>query len=122
MLGEAFPLCFRQKPIKLTNGERIIVWSLLKAYPDCVRKPTLLDRLDSEGVNNTIQVIICRIRRKLKDVGAPESIETVWGQGYRWKPGGGDDIAAKIVESDRPIGEILGQLYDVPGTADRQGG
>lgn len=113
MIGDGFPLCYKRHPIHLTYGERVVVWSLLKAYPDHVTKSTLLDRLDSDGVHNLVQVIICRVRHKLAALGAPDPIETVRAQGYRWKPGGGDDVAAQIAGSELPTAEILAGIYGV---------
>ncbi len=115
MLGDAYPLCYRGQPIKLTHGERTVAWSLLKAYPEHVRRTTLLDRLDSESANNILQVIICRIRHKLTEVGAPNAIETVWGAGYRWKPGGGHAVAEKVSGDARGITKALRQLYSHSG-------
>lgn len=122
MVGDGHPLCYKGKPIKLTHGERMIIWSLLKAYPRHVSKSTLLDRCGSDGLNNLIQVLVCRIRRNLKVMGIPDPIETVHGFGYRWKPGGGNDLAETLASGDTPIGELLHQLYDEPGTGDRPGG
>lgn len=115
MIGDGYPLCFKGEPVGLTHGEKVVVWSLLKAYPDHVSKPTLLDRLDSDGANNLVQVLVCRIRHKLKAAGAPDAIQTVHRQGYRWKPGGGDEVAKKALEVDGPIHEILTQLSDPTG-------
>ena len=46
----------------------------------------LLERLweyDFEGSPNIVDVYVSRLRRKLKDAGAGDSIETVWGVGYK---------------------------------------
>ena len=117
MIGDGYPLVWRGHLIQLTRGERIVVWSRLNAYPDHVSKPVLLDRLDSEGMNNTISVMISRIRGRLRAVGAPDAIETIWGKGHRWKPGGGDAVAATLAEGDTPIAELLNHLYDIPGVS-----
>jgi DNA-binding response OmpR family regulator len=85
MMGESFPLMFRNIPIKLTFGESSICWSLMKAYPDPVKCSVLLDRVDSDGTPNVCQVLICRIRAKIAKNGAPNPIETVHRRGYRWR-------------------------------------
>jgi DNA-binding winged helix-turn-helix (wHTH) protein len=118
MIGEQFPLCYRAQPIHLTRSERIVVWSILKAFPKAVSKPTLLDRLDSDGVNNTIQVLICRIRKKIMDIGGPDTIETVRGEGYRWRPVSHLSVAERLTEGDIGIGEVLVQLYGVPSVGE----
>lgn len=120
MVGDAFPFCYRGEPLNLTAGERTVIWSLMKAYPDHVTKPTLLDRIGSDGMNNLIQVLVCRIRAKLREIGAPDPIETVHNRGYRWKPGGGDEVAETLATGEKPIGELLNQLYNIPGTTDRE--
>jgi DNA-binding winged helix-turn-helix (wHTH) protein len=84
MQGDGWPLCYHNVPIKLTCGEASICWALMKSYPDYVSKPALLERLDSEGIGNTIQVMVCRIRAKLDALGLPCPIETVRERGYRW--------------------------------------
>jgi two-component system cell cycle response regulator CtrA len=38
--------------------------------------------LDAPEVK-TIDVTICRLRKRLAEAGAPDLIETVWGQGFR---------------------------------------
>jgi DNA-binding response OmpR family regulator len=114
MIGDGYPLLYKGQVVKLTLGERLIVWSLLKAYPDHVKRSTLLDRLDSEGGDNLVSVMLVRIRAALARAGAPSAIETLRGQGIRWKPGGGDDVARTLATGDAPITEILHQLYAVP--------
>lgn len=86
MTGDSCPLTYKDTVVRLTRGEQSLVWSLLKAYPSHVTRSTLLNRLDSDGFGDCVQVLICRIRRKLSLVGAPQAIDTVWGRGYRWKP------------------------------------
>lgn len=85
MRGAGWPLCWNNLPLKLTNGEAAICWALMKAYPEAVRHHVLLERLDSAGLNNMLNVMVCRIRAKLRALGATDPIESVWGIGYRWK-------------------------------------
>ncbi|MBV9233930.1 MAG: response regulator transcription factor, partial [Candidatus Eremiobacteraeota bacterium] len=41
---------------------------------------------DFDGSNNIVDVYVSQLRRKLKVLGAPNVIETVWGIGYRLRP------------------------------------
>lgn len=60
----------------------------MKAYPAAVKYATLLDRLDSEGTPNALNVFIHRIRHKLSELGIPNPIQTIRGNGYLWEPRG----------------------------------
>lgn len=108
MNGDGWPLCYHGKPVKLTRGECGICWSLMKAYPDMVTTPTLLDRIDSEGGGNIVTVMVCRVRHKLHDIGARDPIETVWGRGYRWKARADDTLDTSTFDAD--IHKALEQL------------
>ncbi len=111
MIADGHPLCFRGRPIRLTPLENSLCWSLLKAFPAHVKKETLLLRLDSDSHSNVIQSMVSKIRRKCDDSGLPDPIETIWAVGYRWCPVGD----CEPLEEPKPLEEILGPLYDVPG-------
>lgn len=92
MLGSLSPLCWKNEPVGLTATENLLCWSLLKAYPDPVRIEVLADRCGSEATSNVTEVIICRIRKKLREMGAPNPIVSARMRGssraFVWKPGG----------------------------------
>lgn len=42
------------------------------------------DHRDDEGPNpKIIDVIVCKLRVKIRDMNLPVTIETIWGRGYR---------------------------------------
>ena len=118
MVGPGYPLTYQGVDLRLTPGEATVVWSLMKAYPAHVSRWTLLERLGAEeATGNLIQVLVCRIRKKMSQAGAAPSIETVSRRGYRWIAGGGHELARQIAQGDGPISEILAQLYSIDGRA-----
>lgn len=90
MMNSMSHLWWRDQVIALTSSERIVCYTLMKAYPGPVRTSVLLERLDSDAEhNNIINVYISRIRRKIRDVGAPNPIVTQGRDGvYSWATGG----------------------------------
>lgn len=111
MLGDSYPLCYMEQPIRLTLGESRLVWTIMKAFPVTVSESTLRERLGVEGDGNTISVLVHRVRRKLADLQLRSPIETIRGHGYRWKPEGGYEVAEKIVSGDAPVTTALQLLY-----------
>jgi DNA-binding response OmpR family regulator len=47
-----------------------------------VRAEVLLNRMGSEAQPQVIGVLICRLRKLLRDKKIPSPIQTVWGRGY----------------------------------------
>ena len=94
MLAEDMPLQFKGRAIRLTEGEMIIVWSLLKSYPYPLKSDALLNRMDSEGTNNNVSVMIHKIRNKLKKATGRQPIENVFGRGYCWSETAEDSAVA----------------------------
>lgn len=84
MYGDGYPLCYQGTPLPLTPSQNSICWTLLKAYPLIVRTDAIILRVGSESESNAIEVQLSRIRSKLRRLGIPNPIETVWGRGYRW--------------------------------------
>lgn len=74
--------------LQLTTNERIVLGTIVKAAPDCVTRAVLDERTGYTGMGNCSEVLVCRIRRKMRDV-APAMIatplETVRGLGIRWR-------------------------------------
>lgn len=76
---------YRDKPICLTQSEHIFVMSLMVAAPAIIKREVLLERMDSTADSNVIDVMLCRLRKKILNAGGPpEALETVWGRGLRW--------------------------------------
>jgi DNA-binding response OmpR family regulator len=86
MLGPGYPLCYKGKPVRLTNAESEIVYSLLKAFPKHIERWVLIERIgsDTDAPSNLLTVYISRIKSRLEHAGLPLPIATVWGHGYRW--------------------------------------
>lgn len=95
MMSSISMLRWKGEVIPMTSSERIICYALMKAYPSPVRIMTLLERLDSEATGNVIDVFICRIRKKLKAVGAPNAVATLRNRGreraFIWTTGNKGD-------------------------------
>lgn len=99
MMGSMGQLWWREHPISLPASERIICYTLMKAYPSPVRHDVILDRLDSDSESNVLDVYVHRIRKKLKEIGAPNPIVTARGSGshgraYIWSPEGDNELRA----------------------------
>jgi DNA-binding response OmpR family regulator len=84
MMSSNAPLYWRGERISLTDSERILCYTLMRAYPSAVKSATLLDRIDSEATANVIDVFICRIRKKFRLSGAPNVIGTMRPRMYVW--------------------------------------
>lgn len=87
MNGAGHPLLYKGKRVPLTYKEALICWALIKTYPGVVSTSALGERIGSEAddVDNSIKVLISRIRGKLKEAGAPPAIATDW-HAYKWDP------------------------------------
>lgn len=71
----------------LTKKEVVLLETLLKRFPRVVSRETLLEKLwdDQSYVDdNTLNVNITRVRKKLQELGIHDAIETVRGAGYRF--------------------------------------
>jgi DNA-binding response OmpR family regulator len=90
MLGAGRPLFYRDVMVSLTHGEALICWSLMKAYPGFLTLSAIAERIserDLEAPDNLVRVLVCRIRKKLRDLGAPVPIVTLsQHHAYEWDP------------------------------------
>lgn len=93
MMSSHAPLYWRGEQVDLTGSQAILCYSLMKAYPDSVRIETLMERIGSESECNVAEVLICRIRKKLREMGAPNPIAPTRHRfekrAYIWVPGVG---------------------------------
>ncbi|AST90878.1 response regulator transcription factor [Sutcliffiella cohnii] len=89
---ERLELHFNSNMTQLTKKETDILENLLDRYPRVAGRQDLLEKLwdDQAYVDeNTLNVNITRVRKKLQEVGIENAVETVRGAGYRlritWK-------------------------------------
>ncbi|MBS4223963.1 response regulator transcription factor [Lederbergia citrea] len=72
--------------ISLTKKEAILLELLMKRSPRVVSREVILEKLwdDQSFIDeNTLNVNIARVRKKLQELGIEDAIETVRGAGYR---------------------------------------
>ncbi|RED54721.1 response regulator transcription factor [Cohnella lupini] len=70
----------------LTKKEAVLLETLIQQHPRVVNREDLLDKLwdDQAFVDeNTLNVNITRLRKKLQEVGIDDAVETARGAGYR---------------------------------------
>src|SRR5699024_11147470 len=82
---ERLELHFNEKIVSLTKKEVDILETLLERYPRVAGREALLEKLWDEQLfvdENTLNVNITRVRKKLLEVGIEDAVETVRGVGY----------------------------------------
>ncbi|MFU1795943.1 response regulator transcription factor [Paenibacillus azoreducens] len=85
---ERFILTYRGETVELTQKESVLVEALMKKPDRIVSRGRLLDLMweDKHFIDdNTLNVYITRIRKKLSELGLAEPVETVRGAGYKLK-------------------------------------
>ncbi|WP_152656643.1 response regulator transcription factor [Oceanobacillus sp. CFH 90083] len=88
LLPERLELTFAGKDTFLSKKEADIIETLMNRYPRVAGREDLLEKLwdDQTYVDeNTLNVNITRVRKKLQTVGIKDGVETVRGVGYRLK-------------------------------------
>ncbi|MCL6458506.1 MAG: response regulator transcription factor [Gorillibacterium sp.] len=86
MYPERYMVSFAGRSVELTQKEAALLEVLMLKEGRVVSRERLLDLMweDQHFIDdNTLNVYITRVRRKLKDLGAGDLIETVRGAGYR---------------------------------------
>jgi Response regulators consisting of a CheY-like receiver domain and a winged-helix DNA-binding domain len=86
---ERMELHYGDASVILTKKEALLAEAMLERYPRVVAREELLELLwdDQTYVDeNTLNVNVTRLRKKLQEVGVPEGIETIRGAGYRIRP------------------------------------
>jgi len=81
---------FNDKPVSLGATEFRLLEFLARNAGIALSRAQIVERIwdyDFEGSSNIVDVYVSQLRRKLKALGAAGAIETVWGIGYRFKPG-----------------------------------
>lgn len=82
--------CFKNgRDIELTPTEYTLMKLFITSNHQILTRESLLEQIwgdDYYGDTKIVDVNIRRLRRKIETTpSAPDYIETVWGQGYRWK-------------------------------------
>lgn len=83
---ERLELKYKSKDLVLTKKEGILLECLMKKYPKVVSRDYLLEKIwdDIEFVEeNTLNVNVSRIRKRLYDLGIEDGVQTVRGVGYK---------------------------------------
>lgn len=83
---ERLELEFNKEKLIITKKEGILLECLIKRYPKVLSRDYLLEQIwdDIEFVEeNTLNVNVSRIRKRLDDLGIKKGIETIRGVGYR---------------------------------------
>jgi two-component system, OmpR family, response regulator YxdJ len=88
---ERFVVTYEDVSAELTQKEAALLTMLMEKDGRVVSRERLLDLMweDQHFIDdNTLNVYITRVRRKLRELGAGDLIETVRGAGYRFITGG----------------------------------
>ncbi len=81
-----FTLKCKDNQIDLPKNEAILIGILFDSYPNVVSREKILSEIwDSEMFveENTLNVTVSRVRKKLKDIGSNLRVITVRGMGYK---------------------------------------
>lgn len=108
------------KPVRLTRKEYEIVELMALRLGQTVTKEQVFGQLyggPDEPEMKIIDVFICKIRFKLRAMGAGGHIQTVWGRGYRLMPEAGEDKQQKVGVTDSNVGSVLALLAKTPSVS-----
>ncbi|WLV24439.1 response regulator transcription factor [Aciduricibacillus chroicocephali] len=86
LFPERYELSFGNEQVRLTKKESDIIETLMDRYPRIAGREDLLEKLWDEQTfvdENTLNVNITRVRKKMQELGIEQAIETVRGAGYR---------------------------------------
>lgn len=82
----AHTVCVNRRPVKLTRTEYAILKLLMQNPAQVVTKSLLLDHISGDTpdcVESSLKVHISNLRKKLKNAGGKDYIESVWGIGFK---------------------------------------
>lgn len=77
-----------EKTVALTRTEFAILKLLVQNPGQVIAKSVLLDRISIDTpdcTESSLKTHICHLRGKLREISGKESVESVWGIGFRWK-------------------------------------
>lgn len=83
---ERLEAVFKEKSVTLTKNEGILLECLMKKYPQVVMRDYLLEKIWDAAAyveDNTLNVNVTRLRRRLQDIGINSAVEAVRSMGYR---------------------------------------
>ncbi|MEK4210802.1 MULTISPECIES: response regulator transcription factor [Paenibacillus] len=83
---ERLELEFKGQALTLTKKEALLLESLIRLYPNVVSRNNLLEKLwdDSQFVEeNTLNVNVTRLKKKLQELGIQNGIITIRSLGYK---------------------------------------
>ncbi|MDQ6597583.1 response regulator transcription factor [Bacillus salipaludis] len=90
---ERLSLSLQENTIELSHTEAKILDELIKKSERVVSRDRLLEKIwDDQAFvdDNTLNVYITRVRKKLSQIGVEQALQTVRGQGYRLVPNWGE--------------------------------
>lgn len=85
---ERLQITYGDEKLDITKNEAAILELLLTRYPKVAGRDDLLEKIWDENAfvdENTLNVNVTRVRKRLKSVGMDDAIETVRGVGYRFR-------------------------------------
>ena len=77
------------KPVHLTKTEFAILHLLMRHPGQALAKSVILERISADTpdcTESSLKIHVSNLRKKLRDAGAGDVIEAVWGIGFRLKP------------------------------------
>lgn len=80
-----------ENAVRLTRTEAAILRALMREPGRAVSKSALLERIARDTpdcTENSLKIHVSNLRKKLRDAGAPDAVEAVWGVGFRFKKEG----------------------------------
>lgn len=86
LFPERMELMFKGEVLLLSKKEADILESLMNRYPRVAGREDLLEKLWDDQIyvdENTLNVNITRVRKKLQQIGIEDAVSTVRGVGYR---------------------------------------
>ncbi|MGG1878441.1 response regulator transcription factor [Paenibacillus cisolokensis] len=90
---ERLTLSWKDNRVEISHTEAIILDELMKKSEQVVSRDRLLEKIwDDQAFvdDNTLNVYVTRVRKKLAALGIHDGLQTVRGRGYRLVPNWGD--------------------------------
>ena len=85
---EAYSVTVKDRAVKLTRTEYAILRLLMKNPEQVIPKSVMLERISEDTpdcMESSFKVHISNLRRKLRETGGKDYIESVWGIGFKMK-------------------------------------
>lgn len=79
-----------EQEVRLTKTEYAILKLFLQNPTQVLAKSVILERINEDTpdcVENSLKVHMSNLRRKLREIGGKDYIESVWGIGFKWVDG-----------------------------------